>query len=225
LSSLGDRIKKLRQNLSLTQEQLASKIHVTKSAISLFESNKSSISNKTLLSIAQHLNTNVEYLLNDREVNVSNGVSYGFDDSKNNMLIIPVKAYGGFLAGHTDKAYLDTLDKAVFPFIQGPSYAFEVEDFSMFLSMKERGFLFKYGYEPGMYVATTKLPDFSWLRKGRDYVFQCADGILIKRFVKMQGHACYVDSINGEYNPVSPLMLSEIVCIYLIEKTIDKPSS
>ena len=61
--STGERSKQLRKNVGFTQEQLATKIGISKSEISLIEKNKRSLSLPILCSIATNLNTTTDYLL------------------------------------------------------------------------------------------------------------------------------------------------------------------
>lgn len=213
--------------MNLTQEQLGQKVGVSKVAISLFESGKNIPQNKTLLSIAKHLNTTVDYLLNDKIGNAilpANPYKYAELEDDKNMTIVPVKSFGGFLVGYKNKVYLATLEKISFPFIKGDCYAFEVQDFTMFKSVKDGDVLYKYGYEPGAFVAATKVSDFSWLMKDHDYVFQCSDKLIIRRFDRIENGNCYVYCINKDYNPVDPIPINNIMCVYIIEKTINKPS-
>lgn len=61
--STGERIKQLRKNIGFTQEQLATKIGISKSEMSLIEKNKRSPSLPILCLMATKLNTTTDYLL------------------------------------------------------------------------------------------------------------------------------------------------------------------
>lgn len=61
--TLGERIRKLRLDNKLTQEDLAEIIGKSDNFISKIESNNSSISLNTLVSLTKALNTSMDYLL------------------------------------------------------------------------------------------------------------------------------------------------------------------
>lgn len=59
----GERLKKLRENKNLTQEQLAKKLHVVKSTISMYESNIRIPGADTLNELSKYFNVSTDYLL------------------------------------------------------------------------------------------------------------------------------------------------------------------
>ena len=74
--TVGKRIKKLRKDLGLTQQQLADKVGVTYIQIGRYETGKSNASSDILNKIAEAVNTTVDFLisggnaeqLNDKEL-------------------------------------------------------------------------------------------------------------------------------------------------------------
>ena len=64
----GKRLKELRKNLNLTQQQLASIINLNKTSISYFERNERTPSLDTLIDLSYALNTTPYYLLDSEEV-------------------------------------------------------------------------------------------------------------------------------------------------------------
>lgn len=142
---------------------------------------------------------------------VSNVKTFSLDNGKSNLYIVPLKAFGGFLTGYADTVFMEGLEKVSFPFIQGECFAFEVEDFSMVPD-----------YAPSDYVVCTPVENFNWLRKGKVYVFQTIDGLLLKIFDKMDEKFMYLKSINADYNPVPPIKLKSIKKVYYKEYTIKK---
>lgn len=136
-----------------------------------------------------------------------------------NMIIVPIKAIGGFLTGYGNRVYLNTLERVSFPFVRGECFAFEVEGYSM---VKDDGDKEK-GFPPGSYVVCTVLESISWLRRETPYVFQTTDGIILKEFVKIEGENCHLRSYNKDYNPVKPIHLKSIKVYYHIELKISKP--
>lgn len=64
---LGDKIKKLRKEKHITQQELADKVGISRSSIGMIESNKQGTTNETLVKLAKVLNTTVDYLLSDSD--------------------------------------------------------------------------------------------------------------------------------------------------------------
>jgi transcriptional regulator with XRE-family HTH domain len=64
---LGDKIKQLRENRKLTQQELANKLDIAQSTIGMIEGNKRPAGRKTLVKLADFFNVTVDYLLCDNE--------------------------------------------------------------------------------------------------------------------------------------------------------------
>ncbi|MDI9519864.1 MAG: helix-turn-helix domain-containing protein [Bacillota bacterium] len=65
--TLGEKIKEARRQCGLTQEQLAEKMTLSRSAIAKWESNLGLPDVENLKTLAQLLNVNIDYLLDDGE--------------------------------------------------------------------------------------------------------------------------------------------------------------
>lgn len=141
------------------------------------------------------------------------------DTKQKNMTLVPLKAVGGFLEGYEKKAYLDSLERIEFPDIKGECYRFEVEGFSMYRSRVLDGQIYETGYRPGTYVVTTKVENFNWLSKNKDYVFQTIDGLILKTYDKIKDDKFHLLSINDEYKPLI-IPVKSVKGIYFIEKKI-----
>lgn len=156
--------------------------------------------------------------------NVTTGGTSGVDiinkakPQNGNCFYVPVKAFGGFLEGYDDVYFLSTLEKRSHPDIIGDCYAFEVEGFSMYKHKVIDGEVYESGYKPGGHVVTTPVNDPKHLVKGKDYVFVTTEGVIIKRFEKIDKEECYLKSINDEYNPVKPLKLKTIKKVFYVQK-------
>lgn len=61
--SLGQRISSLRQELKLTQKELAGKFNISPSSIGMFEQNRRSPDSELLNRFADFFNVSVDYLL------------------------------------------------------------------------------------------------------------------------------------------------------------------
>ena len=66
--TLGEKIKEARKQCSLSQEQLAEKMAVSRSAVAKWEANNGRPDVENLKALAQLLNVSVDYLLDDGEV-------------------------------------------------------------------------------------------------------------------------------------------------------------
>lgn len=65
---LGDKVKKIRKSLGITQKELAETIGVSQSTIGMIEGNRQGASNDTLLKLSIALNTTVDELLSDSSI-------------------------------------------------------------------------------------------------------------------------------------------------------------
>ncbi|MDE0125771.1 MAG: helix-turn-helix transcriptional regulator [Bryobacterales bacterium] len=63
MPTVGDRIREIREDLALTQEELASRAGLSKGFLSDVENNKRNLSSRNLLGIANAVGTSIDYLL------------------------------------------------------------------------------------------------------------------------------------------------------------------
>ena len=63
VATVGDRIRGIREDLGLTQDQLASRAGLSKGFLSDVENNKRNLSSRNLLGIANAVGASVDYLL------------------------------------------------------------------------------------------------------------------------------------------------------------------
>ena len=59
---IGDRLKSLRKQANLTQQELADKLQITRSALSLYETKKREPDNATIETFADFFNVTTDYL-------------------------------------------------------------------------------------------------------------------------------------------------------------------
>lgn len=125
-----------------------------------------------------------------------------------NIYFIPSYAYGGFLQGYANKIFMEGLEKFSLPGIHGEHYAFQVQGDSM---MPLAG--------PGDIVISRKEEQLDWMVKGRVYVLQTIDGILIKTFEKIADKKAYFVSINKSGS--TPIItLKDIKGVYQVVKIL-----
>lgn len=236
-SSKNQRFKLVREALKLDQISFANALNLKQGTISGIENGRSGISRKVLQALAEQFGVDPAYIeegkgkMFDPSLIVTHkdhaipsslsepSVHYAIiPPTKNNMYIVPIKAYGGFLAGYSNKAYMDSLEKIPYPWVRSECYAFEVEGFSMVSeNSKEES------YYPGTLVVCTELNGM-WMQKNRAYVFVTIDGIIIKVFDHIDDQYCHLKSLNPakEYQ-VKPIPLKNIKRIFHIENKITKP--
>ena len=65
---LGNRIKILREELGLKQEELANKMSVSPSSIGMYEINKREPNNELILKLAQFFGVSTDYLLGKSDI-------------------------------------------------------------------------------------------------------------------------------------------------------------
>lgn len=68
---LGDKVKKLRKNARLTQQQLADTIGVSRSTIGMLEKNLQGVGNETLLKLADFFGVTVDFLLSNKIIDAN----------------------------------------------------------------------------------------------------------------------------------------------------------
>ncbi|TZE82596.1 helix-turn-helix domain-containing protein [Calorimonas adulescens] len=84
----GDVLHRLRKEKHLTQRELADKLSISRSALSLYESNKREPDFATLKKIADFFNVSLDYLL-DREVGNTSTNDYKIPDYISEVLKDP----------------------------------------------------------------------------------------------------------------------------------------
>lgn len=71
VSKFKDRLKELRKNYNMTQEELANRLGIVRTAITNYETGRTSPDPETLSIIANILNTTTDYLLGRTDINIS----------------------------------------------------------------------------------------------------------------------------------------------------------
>lgn len=215
---MSERVALLRKKLKLTQEEFVEGLGITQSALSLIE-NGGNPSIDTIKAISMKYSISTDWLMSgtepmeqNKEVNSSEFISnahqvYG-PTKGNNIIYVPLFAYGGFLQGYSNKVYMDTLQKFSLPGIHGEHFAFEIQGDSMAPLVKS-----------GEVVISRKEEQLEWMVKGRAYVLQTIDGILVKYFEKIADGKVYLRSAGKDFdNPVIPL--KNIKVVYLVLKVL-----
>lgn len=216
--------KLLEMEVIDNEVEFGARIGYSQAAINYVFNEKRNPGSKMINAISDTFGANKNYIISGKDpmfldlektslkTDVSNVREVDLSGPRNNLTIVPLKAFGGFLLGYADKVFMDTLEKMPFSFVKGECFAFEVEGFSMMPD-----------YLPGSYVVCTPVEKIEWLNKNKDYVFQTIDGIILKRFVKIDDNKCHVVSLNKDYDGIKPMPLKSIKNVYFVEYKIQKP--
>ncbi|MFD2599865.1 helix-turn-helix transcriptional regulator [Sphingobacterium corticis] len=192
-----------------TNEELASKLGVSSVQLHRYYKSKS-LERDTVLKITNSFNVSENQIWGD-DLSKSNAKPAVFKGNGTpNMWVVPIKAQGGFLEGYGDTVLLEqNVEKVYFPFIGSECFAFEIDGLSMVTD-----------YMPGEYFVGTPIENFNHLVKGRVYVFQTIDGIILKEYEKIEDDYIYLRSQNNDFNPVKPIYLKEVKRVYQREMVI-----
>ncbi len=236
----NQRLKNIRENLGVDQKQFASVLDMQQGSLSDVERGRIGVSPKVLKKL-EALGINPDYILSGKgpmclfdfeevynlftaqklsepTVKYNARPAIVSDNNYSNLYVIPIKAYGGFLAGYANKAYMDSLEKIPFPFVRGECFAFEIEGFSMVSDDPKED-----SYPPGTWVITTEIESPTWCQKGKVYVFTTIDGIIIKEFVKLDDHYHLKSKNTSKEYKVQPIPAKSVKKIFHIEYKMAKP--
>lgn len=185
----------LRETLRLSQAELAMHSGTSRSIISQIEIGKLRPSLENIASLSKSLNIKLEYFFEDNaDLNVylnvypnvyPNGIVANQTTSKGrikdqvdkgNVLLIPVKARAGYLAGFGDTNFLSTLVPYNIPGCKNGRYRmFEIDGYSMFPT-----------FSTGDFVVGERIDSFDEMREDTIYIMVSkTDGILIKRLLNV----------------------------------------
>lgn len=202
-------LKKYQKENGISAVEARERLNLSNTSFySLFKSKN--LTRESVNRILEAFNVTEEEIWGD-DLSKSNAKPAAFKgNGKPNMWVVPIKAQGGFLEGYGDSVLLEqNIEKVYFPFIGQECFAFEIDGLSMITE-----------YLPGEYFVGTPIENFNHLVKGRVYVFQTVDGIILKEFVKIEGDHIYLRSQNDDYNPVKPIYLKEVKRVYQREMII-----
>ncbi|WP_254527022.1 MULTISPECIES: XRE family transcriptional regulator [unclassified Sphingobacterium] len=205
----GDKFQKKLTELGISATEAAKRIEISRDTIHKWFK-KEQLDHKQIVKITKGLGLSQDEIWGD-DLSKPNAKPARFlGDGTPNMWVVPIKAQGGFLEGYGDSVLLEqNIEKVYFPFIGQECFAFEIDGLSMLTE-----------YVPGEYFVGTPIENFNHLVKGRVYVFQTIDGIIIKEFVKIEDDYIHLRSQNEDYNPVKPIYLKDIKRVYQREMVI-----
>jgi len=195
-------LKEKRTEKGLTQEQMALLLDMSARMYSYYE--KGDYDESDTVRKAKYIQKLAEIDQSHSVVNESKA-SYG------NIIYVPLTAYGGFLHCYSNKVFLDGLERFTLPGIQGEHFAFEVDGMSMYDKAA-----------PGDKAISTLVENVDWMTKGKMYVLQTVDGLLIKLFDKIVDDKDHFHSYNDGYEGIV-IPLKNLKRIYFVDWILKKP--
>ena len=180
VKSMSDsRLVVLRDLLSLSQQEFASRIGITQGALSQLESQKSKLSLDSLLKINRVFGVDCNWLVTgEGEIfyqpsgSEPQSMDNGYQISREGYIpLIRGEAHAGYIENYLDEKYLDTLEVYKIPGYETGGYRlFEVEGDSMTPSIY-----------PGEIVVCERLPDTLSIENGALCIVVAEEGIVAKR--------------------------------------------
>ena len=203
---ISKNLKFLRTKHELTQKQLAEKLGLKQAAIGAYEEERATPPLSCLLDLTKIFKVNLDLLVNHdlsrvQEKEWKTHYARGKDilaitvdkEEKENVELVPQKAYAGYVAGYQDSEFIKDLPKIRLPMLsRNATYrAFEIQGDSML------------PVQPGTIVFGEYIDNLSAIKNGKLYVLVLKDGIVLKRafnFLDEEGKLLLV-SDNRQYAP------------------------
>lgn len=215
---VGEKLKTARLLIGKSQVDAAQESGLSQRDISLLENdkkefipteyiqylNKSGIDVNSIYKVDDnvHLNAHLNAHLNDKKEHYypvnkkETDTKYrGLTSRRGNIILVPVKARAGYLAGYGDQEYYEQLETFSIPGCTNGNYRmFEIEGESMFPTLS-----------PGDYVVGRAETDCNSIRPGTIYIMVSrSEGIIIKRVLNVNKtfNKLTLSSDNISYQPI-----------------------
>ncbi|NOZ47744.1 MAG: LexA family transcriptional regulator [Chlorobi bacterium] len=209
MNFLGQNLRLLRKEKSLTQEQLAGKIGIKRSLIGAYEEGRTEPKLQTILNICHYFNVSIDMLINkdmSKEEKIVQPdikgqqlrilpIAVNKHDEKELCTIVPVKASAGYTKGYGDVDFIESLPKFNFPYPDLPAdrtyRLFQITGESMLPVL------------PGSYIICEYVQDWFNIKNEKCYVLVTKDeGIVYKRIINNLNHKeLLLKSDNPEFKP------------------------
>jgi transcriptional regulator with XRE-family HTH domain len=188
--SQAERLKTLRQQTNLNQQEVADKIGKSRSRIAIYETQTQvQIPSDVLQKLSQIYSTTPEFILygNVQKPLVSHAPVNGSARltggemrilvvttdrmGEENAAFVPIKARAGYLVGYGDPEFIQTLPTYSIPgFSEGTYRVFEVEGDSMLDTLR-----------PGDLTVTQYVENWRGVKNDKIYVLVTTEGLIVKR--------------------------------------------
>lgn len=137
MSIAGKNLRHLRKTLGLTQEEFAQKLQIKRSLLGAYEEERAEPRIEVLELVGEIFGHSMdELLLKDLSEEKANFLdrrrAQKMSSSGSAIIMVPVKAAAGYLAGYADPGFLDELNTFTLPMLSAGNYrAFEIIGDSM----------------------------------------------------------------------------------------------
>lgn len=192
----GDRIKELRKEKGLSQEELGAVVGITKQSISAIETGKKFPGRGVLTAMGDYFNVDIDYLLGNR--NTRNSYEFegvfkaGYDEALKNLKKLKnVPIYSGLSCGRgvgVDELPTDFIDVPAYMTGTGDYFANPADGDSMNPGIKHGDLLI--------------FEESPVIESGQVGAFSLNDQYYCKRFKRFADGSCWLISDNTEYQPI-----------------------
>jgi transcriptional regulator with XRE-family HTH domain len=228
---VGSRIKALRMEKGLSQEELADSLGLTRSAVSQIEAGQIFPSLDSIAKIVKHYAISWDSLMEGSKKQkslekstsqVRTLVTTVDKSGKDNIVLVPVKAQAGYLQGAQQSEYIEHLPAFWLPGLNHGTYrAFEVSGYSMLADHM--------GFYPGDIVVGEYVEKLEEIRDGFVYILvnnaQEVDNIVLKRCLNYLDKGgliiCKSDNKDPQY-PTFPLPAENIKEVWKFKMKISR---
>lgn len=210
MATVNKNLKFLRVQGGMTQKQLAEKLGLKQAAVGAYEEERSTPPVNCLMEISKIFGVSLDHLINSDLSRVpekdwkSKSASKGKEvlaitvdaNGKENVELVPHKAFAGYMAGFQDPEFVRDLPKVSLPMLprNRTHRAFEIKGDSML------------PIQPGTVIFGEYVEDVDAIKNGKLYILVTKqDGIVFKRvfnFADQQGKLLLV-SDNRTFEPYS----------------------
>jgi transcriptional regulator with XRE-family HTH domain len=180
----GERLKKIRIELGLSQSEMAKKLEMTQGGYSDIERGNVLISSRTLVIIGKSFNIDLNWLIKGAADH--NVVNESFVKYRPAQILSPIPANAGIPFVYTQE-WLNDVNAVNIPGIKGQLIVFPIDGMSMLP-----------GLEPGSYLGCRRVESKDHIAIGSAYIIVSMNGIWIKRITSIDG-AVVLSSDNPDY--------------------------
>jgi transcriptional regulator with XRE-family HTH domain len=215
MSIFSDNIRFLRDQKSISQQEIAGELIITRERYSSYESGRSEPPIEILLKISKFFHISIDLLVSvdirkyplEEMLKLPDNrivLPIVVDTAGNNSIeIVPQKASMGYLTGYTDPEYIESLQRISLPFLTNGKYrGFPADGDSM------------PPFIDGSYIIGKYVEKIQDLKPGKKYVFVTLnEGITYKKLIAKNKKSITVGADNILYEPYD-IPLTDILEIW-----------
>lgn len=219
MSTVCRNLKYLRKQKGWTQQEFADRLNIKRSLLGAYEEERAEPRTEVLEQVSDMFRVSIDDLLrrdlsSQKESFLERRRQQKLgNNSRQNVVFVPVKAAAGYLAGFNDDEFIEELNTFTLPMLGAGSYrAFEIAGDSMLPTPS------------GSVVVCHKVEGWEDIRNNEAYVVVTnREGIVYKRVVKSNRSKSKVTLVsdNPQYDPY-PVNMEEVLEIWQADAVIQK---